>query len=79
MQLSRKLTKTNIQVYRLPDNANGLEECNVHEADGGGIVVNQVEPVDPALLIHIHYKNNNNQIKLYNPLQSTLQSCVVSH
>ena len=32
-----------------PHNADGLKECDVHEADGGGVVVNQVEPVDPTL------------------------------
>jgi hypothetical protein len=44
-----KSQTSEFEVDRLPDNANSLEECNVHEADGSGVVVNQVEPVDTAL------------------------------
>ena len=38
-----------IRILDLPDDANGLKEGDVHEADGGRVVVNQVEPVDPSL------------------------------
>ena len=43
-----KWRKMPIHTYS-PHNADGLKECDVHEADGGGVVVNQVEPVDPTL------------------------------
>ncbi len=54
MNFFLKSHTTEFEVDRLPDNANGLEECNVHEADGGGVVVNQVEPVDTALHMHTY-------------------------
>jgi hypothetical protein len=44
--------KNSTQNY-VPNNANGLEEGDVHETDGGRVVVHQVEPVDSALHHHI--------------------------
>ena len=41
-----------VSTDHLPYYSNSLKQSDVQEADGGGVIVHQVEKVDPALEVY---------------------------
>jgi len=44
-----------VSTDHLPYYSNSLKQSDVQEADGGGVIVHQVEKVDPALEVNFFF------------------------